>query len=61
MDLALNNQQRLICHKIQPTNRPKPENFGFSFEFRFFWFLHSWIINVHDLFNTKAIFVQREW
>ena len=20
MDLALNNQQRLICHKIQPTN-----------------------------------------
>ena len=22
MDLALNNQQRLICHKIQPTNQP---------------------------------------
>ena len=22
MDLALNNQQRLICHKNQPTNQP---------------------------------------
>ena len=22
MDLALNNLQRLICHKIQPTNQP---------------------------------------
>ena len=22
MDLALNNQQRLICHKTQPTNQP---------------------------------------
>ena len=23
MDLALNNQQRLIYHKIQPTNQPR--------------------------------------
>ena len=22
MDVALNNLQRLICHKIQPTNQP---------------------------------------
>ena len=22
MDLALNNLQRLICHKTQPTNQP---------------------------------------
>ena len=22
MDLALNNRQRLICHKNQPTNQP---------------------------------------
>ena len=22
MDVALNNQQRLICHKTQPTNQP---------------------------------------
>ena len=22
MDLALNNQQKLICHKTQPTNQP---------------------------------------
>ena len=23
MDLAFNNQQRLMCHKTQPTNQPK--------------------------------------
>ena len=25
MDLALNNLQRLICHKTQPTNQPIDE------------------------------------
>ena len=25
MDLALNNLQRLICHKTQPTNQREPE------------------------------------
>ena len=27
MDLALNNLQRLICHKIQPTNQPTNDCF----------------------------------
>ena len=26
IDLALNNLQRLICHKIQPTNQPTNQN-----------------------------------
>ena len=26
MDLALNNLQRLICHKTQPTNQPNLPN-----------------------------------
>ena len=26
MDLALNNLQRLMCHKTQPTNPPKEGN-----------------------------------
>ena len=25
MDLALNNQQTLICHKTQTTNQPLPQ------------------------------------
>ena len=28
MDLALNNLQRLICHKIQPTNQPTKTRFS---------------------------------
>ena len=28
MNLALNNQQRLICHKTQPTNQPTNQPFN---------------------------------
>ena len=31
MDLTLNNLQRLICHKTQPTNKPISNNAEFTF------------------------------
>ena len=35
MDLALNNPERLICHKTkQPTNQPTNQSITLSMEFR---------------------------
>ena len=48
MDLALNNLQRLICHKTQPTNQIKI----------WFCFFVLWHINLHRLFNVEYILVE---
>ena len=39
MDLALNNLQRLICHKTQSTNQPT----AYGKEFRH---IHKWIFKI---------------
>ena len=37
MDLALNNQQRLICHKTQPANQPTKTSRETTTQNKLFW------------------------
>ena len=39
MDLALNNLQRLICHKTKPTNQPTNLSMGQKKVFDYFLYL----------------------
>ena len=53
MDLALDNLQKLIYHKInQPTNQPEIEPHH-RIQFSLIWF--NFFINFHGLFSAKAI------
>ena len=76
MDLALNNLQRLICHKTQPTNHreclPRPEllwscdistanKYMFNLPHTLVRYLGaSWHIDLLGLFNAKSILLEEQ-
>ena len=51
MDLALNNLQRLICHKTQQTNQPtKPTFTYFIFDSTNSWHVNKVCVHIENIF-----------
>ena len=55
MDLALNNIQRLICHKTQPTNQP---THFFSLVNKVKWFQELQCITNNSIKHLSFIYTQ---